>query len=147
MVVGMNEAFAYALIHQATSDVPVSTSDVYLRRFVTKTDSEIMVTPYANILSWAGPAERAALKELSDALALRGEDRLDVAYDLQFGSRRVRREDEITSARRLRFIRLAKSVVLANALRKSGDAALIERFDRLRAAEARNPLVEAKARP
>jgi hypothetical protein len=144
--VGMNEAFAYALIHQATSDVPVSTSDVFLRRFVTTPDREIMVTPYASILSWASPAERAALEALSDELGLRGEDRLDVAYDLQFGPGRRRvSADDITSAHRLRFIRLAKTVVLAHTLRQGSDQALIDRFDRLRAAEAQNPLLQAKA--
>jgi len=145
--VGMNEAFAYALIHQATSDVPVATSDVFLRRFVTRPDHETMATPYAKVLSWASPAERAALEALSGALLLRGEDRMRVAYDLEFGPGRMMPDvDDITSAHRLRFIRLAKSVVLANALRQSGNQALIERFERLRAAEARNPLAEAKAR-
>jgi hypothetical protein len=145
--VGMNEAFAYALIHQITSDVPVATSDVFLRRFAAMPEREIMATPYASVLSWAAPAQRAALVALSDALGLRGEDRVRVAYDLQFGPRRVAvDEDDIPSARRLRFIRLAKSVVLANALRQGGDQALIDRFERLRAAEARNPLAEAKAR-
>lgn len=144
--VGMNEAFAYALIHQATSDVPVATSDVFLRRFVDKPDHETMDTPYATILSWATPAERAALDHLSGALALRGEDRLRVVYDLELGPFRRRVDwDDITSAHRLRFVRLAKSVVLARALRQSGDRALIERFERLRAAEARNPLAEARA--
>lgn len=145
-LVGMNEAFAYALIHQATSDVPVSTSDVFLRRFVVRPDREVMAVPYASVLSWASPAERAALEALSDALGLHQEDRVRVAYDLQFGPGRVAAAaDDITSAHRLRFIRLAKTVVLANALRLGGDQTLIERFDRLRAAEARNPLLEAKA--
>lgn len=143
--VGMHEAYAYALIHQATIDVPVSTSDVFLRRFVTKPDSETMATPWAKILASASPAERAALQGLSDALSLRGEDRLRVAYDLQFGPKRRIGEDDVTSAQRLRFIRAAKSVVLADALRQSGDRARIERFERLRASEARNPLTLAKA--
>ncbi|WP_434046490.1 MULTISPECIES: hypothetical protein [Sorangium] len=144
--VGMNEAYAYALLHQATSDVPVATSDVFLRRFVNKPDHETMATPFARILSWATPAERAALEGLSDALGLRGEHRLRVAYDLEFGPGAGRRDvEDVTSAHRLRFIRLAKSVVLARTLRQSGDRARIERFERLRAAEARNPLAEARA--
>ncbi|WP_437946191.1 hypothetical protein WME98_35965 [Sorangium sp. So ce296] len=144
--VGMNEAFAYALLHQATGDVPVATSDVFLRRFVNKPDHETMATPYARVLSWSSPAERAALEGLSDALGLRGEHRLRAAYDREFGPGAGRSDvEDVTSAHRLRFIRLAKSVVLARALRQSGDRALIERFERLRAAEARNPLAEAKA--
>ncbi|WP_437736145.1 hypothetical protein [Sorangium sp. So ce1335] len=144
--VGMNEAYAYALLHQTTSDVPVATSDVFLRRFVNKPDHETMATPYSRILAWASPAERAALEGLSDALRLRGEHRLRAAYDLEFGPGAGRRDvEDVISAHRLRFIRLAKSVVLARTLRQSGDRARIERFERLRAAEARNPFVEARA--
>ncbi|AUX21298.1 uncharacterized protein SOCEGT47_017790 [Sorangium cellulosum] len=144
--VGMDEAYAYALLHQATSDVPVATSDVFLRRFVRKPDHETMATPYSRVLSWASPAERAALEGLSDTLGLRGEHRLRVAYDLEFGAGAGKRDvEDVISAHRLRFIRVAKSVVLARALRQSGDRARIERFERLRAAEARNPLVEARA--
>ncbi|WP_437512133.1 hypothetical protein [Sorangium sp. So ce1099] len=144
--VGMNEAFAYALLHQATSDVPVATSDVFLRRFVNKPDHETMATPYSRVLSWATPAERAALEGLSDSLGLHGEHRLRAAYDREFGPGAGRRDvEDVTSAHRLRFIRLAKSVVLARTLRQSGDRVRIERFERLRAAEARNPLLEAKA--
>ncbi|WP_437877732.1 hypothetical protein [Sorangium sp. So ce513] len=145
-LVGMNEAYAYALLHQTTSDVPVATSDVFLRRFVTKPDHETMATPYSRILSWASPAERAALEGLSDALGLRGEHRVRATYDLEFGPGAGRRDiEDVASAHRLRFIRLAKSVVLARTLRQSGDRARIERFERLRAAEARNPLAEARA--
>ncbi|AUX40978.1 hypothetical protein SOCE26_023800 [Sorangium cellulosum] len=145
--VGMNEAYAYALVHQATSDVPVATSDVFLRRFVNKPDRETMATPYASILSWATPAERAALEGLSEALGLRGEHRLRATYDLELGPGAGPQDvEDVASAHRLRFIRLAKSVVLARALRQSGDRARIERFERLRAAEARNPLLEAKAK-
>jgi len=136
----MDEAFAYALIHQETSDVPVSTSDVFLRRFVRQPDSETMKTPYATVRTWASPAQRAALDALPRTLRLRGEDRLAVAYDVQFGRTRNEDEDETLNARRLRFIRLAKSVVLGHVLGESGDTALIARFEKLRAAEARNPI-------
>ena len=138
--VGMDEAFAYALIHQETSDVPVSTSDVFLRRFVRQPDSETMKTPFTSVRAWASPAQRAALDGLSRTLRLRGEDRLAVAYDAQFGRTRHEDEDETLNARRLRFIRLAKSVVLGHVLAESGDAPLIARFEKLRASEARNPI-------
>ncbi|AKT39218.1 hypothetical protein [Chondromyces crocatus] len=146
--VGMHEAFAYALIHQATSDVPVATSDVFLRRFVPQHDRETMATPYSKVLAWARPSERAALKALSDALQLQGEDRLRTAYVTQFGPGSGRINwDDIEGAHRLRFIRLAKTVVLAHTLRENGDPAILERFDRLRAAESRNPLLEVKPNP
>jgi hypothetical protein len=138
--VGMDEAFAWALVEQETEDVPVATSDAFLRRYVGKPDPETMATPYAQILSWATPAQRAALEGLSRRLHLRGEDRLRVAYDAQFGPRRNRDEDETLRAHRLRFIRAAKSVVLARALIDKGDAPLLRRFQRLRALESINPL-------
>ncbi|XXT23929.1 hypothetical protein WME94_20545 [Sorangium sp. So ce429] len=106
-----------------------------------------MASPYASILSWATPAERAALAGLSDALGLRGEHRLRATYDLELGPGAGPQDvEDVASAHRLRFIRLAKSVVLARALRQSGDRAWIEPFERLRAAEARNPLLKAKAK-
>ncbi|EYF08531.1 hypothetical protein [Chondromyces apiculatus] len=146
--VGMHEAYAYAVIHQATSDVPIATSDVFLRRFVPTPDRETMTTPYSKVLAWARPAERAALEALAKELGLRGEDRMRTAYALQFGPGSERVDwDDVEAAHRLRFIRLAKTVVLAHTLRETGDPALVARFDRLRAAESRNPLVEARPAP
>ena len=52
----------------------------------------------------------------------------------------TRYADQIKGARWLRLLRLGKSIVLAQRLRASGDQPLIARFDRLRAAESRNPL-------
>jgi hypothetical protein len=63
-----------------------------------------------------------------------------VAYEAQFGRTRNENEDETLHAFRLRFIRAAKSVVLAHELEQTGEAALVARFAKLRAAEAQNPL-------
>ncbi len=139
--VGMDEAFAWATIRQDSGDVPVSTSDAFLRRFVNKPDVETMATPYATIRAWARPAQRAALEGLSARLTLRGEDRLRRTYDAYFGPGG---RDEPDAALRLRFIRLAKSVVLAHVLAESGAPEIQRRFERLRAAEAQNPLLEPK---
>jgi hypothetical protein len=141
--VGMNEAYAYALVHQESTDVPVATSDAFVRRFVHQADAETMATPYATVLRWSSPAQRAALEGLSAALRLRGEDRLRTTFDDHFGFRNSVPVDEATSAYRLRFIRLAKTVVLAHELREHGDRRTVARFDRLLASEARNPLAEA----
>jgi hypothetical protein len=135
-VVGMNEAYAYAIIHQQSEDVPVSTSDAFLRRFVTKPDPETMATAYSSILEWASPAQKAALQALSTQLGLRGEDRLRRAYGAYFGG--ASREGPV-AAHQLRFVRLAKSVVLAHQLEESGDPALKQRYARLRAAEGQTP--------
>lgn len=146
--VGMDEAYAFAVLNQQSEDVPVSTSDVFLRRFVEKPDVETMLTPWSDVTSWARPAERAALEGLSRELGIRGEARLAKAYDLHFGARhRFRRafESGTVHAKRLRLIRLAKSVVLAHELERSGDAATRARFRRLRRAEADNPLLPRPA--
>ncbi|HZO88787.1 MAG TPA: hypothetical protein VFB38_10665 [Chthonomonadaceae bacterium] len=210
--VGMDEAFCYALANDDSIDVPVCTSDVFLRRFVTDKDEDVFAVPYSRVRSWATPAQRAALEALSTFLNLSGEDRLRVAYQKEFNSDEagqmsaLRRQyarlealreegkrillgrwpdlghpgtpeyeracrsavamltrqvaegkwssllaaDEAldkgmdalyaaqrVEARRLRFIRLGKSVVLAHRLRQSADTALRDRFERLLAAEGR----------
>jgi hypothetical protein len=74
--VGMDEAFAYALITEPSADVPVATSDVFLRRFVPMSDDDFVQVPFSRILALASPAQRAVLESLSSALGLSGEDRL-----------------------------------------------------------------------
>ena len=200
--VGMDEAFAYSLAHDVSIDVPVCTSDVFLRRFVPGQDEEIFRTPYSQVRAWATPAQGEALDELSAASAaapraararratrwaatrrfnqareearqpllerwpelaerrgpaarsartqalaeierrlrdgrlqelLAAEDALDQADEQQY-------QTELAEARVLRFVRLAKSIVLAHRLREGGDVATRDRFERLVAAEARSPL-------
>lgn len=78
--VGMDEAFAYSLAHDVSIDVPVATSDVFLRRGTTPSNEEIFRTSYSQVLRWATPAQQAALDELSSALKLTGENRLAEGY-------------------------------------------------------------------
>jgi hypothetical protein len=89
--VGMNEAFAYSLIHDVSIDVPVCTSDVFLRRVVTSDDPEIFRAEYTPVRSWATPAQGAALDELSRSLNLTGESRLGEVYARMQGSTRRNR--------------------------------------------------------
>jgi hypothetical protein len=215
-VIGMDEAYIYALVNEDSVDVPVITSDFFLRRFVTIKDDEVAATPYSKVREMASPAQRGALDALSTALNARGEDRLETAL-ADYRARRVesarghdnrgtaereaqnylieqrqriftqfpqlekamtyedylkirkdivarleqqpalveeivkndlrmqaqmseKTKDELTGARWLRFFRLAKSIVLENKLRKGGDTALIQQYDRLRAMESKNPL-------
>lgn len=211
--VGMNEAFAYALVTEPSADVPVATTDVFLRRFVPVSDDEIAQTPYSAVRRLAGPAQQAALDGLSRSLGETGEDRLQTALaDVRaragsntphHGGNVVQREaretyeavqrdlvarfpglkqkgddresaerqavaylqtqpdtvrrvrdaarvwqarsdeqlaDELRGVRYLRLLRVAKSVVLENKLRKGSDRALVASFDRLRALESGNPL-------
>lgn len=141
--VGMNEAFAYALVHDISIDTPVCTSDVFLRRYVPVTaDRALFQTPYADVLAWAQPAPRAALEALSQQLDLDTSNRLPVAYG-EF-ARRTQRQgtdaQEEETARYVRFVRLAKSIILAHRLAQSGDAAVQARYVALLSAEAANPL-------
>src|SRR5439155_2824070 len=74
--VGMNEAFDYSLAKDVSIDVPVCTSDVFLRRVVPGEDEEIFRTSYSQARSWATAAQGAALDELSTTLKLTGDGRL-----------------------------------------------------------------------
>ncbi|HZP84308.1 MAG TPA: hypothetical protein VFB21_21880 [Chthonomonadaceae bacterium] len=219
--VGMDEAYCYALANDESIDIPVCTSDVFLRRFVTRKDAALFQARYSEARSWATPAQRMALDALSTRLKLSGEDRLSVAYNREFrdegedgagqksavrrAARRfetarqegwqqitarwpdLRREGtpeyerakkeaiallnrqagegkwddlldaetalgrameaqytaELAESRLLRFIRLAKSVILAHTLRETGEPAIKARFERLIEAEGRTPLPPA----
>ena len=222
--VGMDEAFCYTLIHDDSIDVPVCTSDVFLRRFVTAEDQELFQTSFNTMRPWASAAQRAALDALSDKLKLGGNNRLSTAYTmlrsvgntgrrprtgvaearrrfqviqndgkselvrafpgLKVSSPALRREprlaaiaqltreanqgkwkdlieadealekaehsveaQEIADSQIIRFVRLAKSVILAHRLREGNDAGLKTRFARLIEAEGRTPLPPADSLP
>jgi len=215
--IGMDEAYCYTLIHDDSIDVPVCTSDVFLRRFVAGEDREIFQTPYNTMLPWATPAQRTALEALSERLKLSGNDRLSTAFEMRGkidpSGRRPRTEarnaqqrfqsiqndgraqvlrlfpdlklsdpvankaartaavaqlnreakegkwkdlfdadeafdramhkiedQDIADSHLLRFIRLAKSVILAHRLREGNDAGLKTRFARLTEDEGRTVL-------
>lgn len=82
--VGMNEAFAYTLLNDESIDVPVCTSDVYLRHVVLTPDREVFQIPWDTVVSWADPAQKEALEGLSSRLKMTGDDRLQVAYNRVF---------------------------------------------------------------
>jgi hypothetical protein len=221
--VGMDEAYCYTLVHDESIDVPVCTSDVFLRRMVESKDLEVFQTPYSSVQAWAGPAQRAALDALSERLHLGGENRLSVGYKQAFSAfgsdgkadwrdayqqshrrfetlRKERKRElirrfpelalsdssaapkvreeaiaqltreveagkwkdlleavnamdkaqrdgearEIAQSKVLRFIRLAKSVVLAHRLEQSGQEEVIARYKRLVKAEGGTPLPPAE---
>ncbi len=148
--VGMDEAFAYTLLHDASIDTPVCTSDVFLRRYVTTSDADIFATPYQQVLGWATPAQHAALEGLSSQLGLSGQGRLAKALDTmtqrlireaKSGGQDDQNDAEATlTARWIRMVRLSKSVVLAHTLQQNGTPVMKQRFAALRAAEAGNPI-------
>lgn len=136
--VGLDEAFAWTLVHDDSIDTPVCTSDMFLRRFVTMADSEISALSYKTVSSWATPAQRAALDGLSGALRISGDDRLRTVFN------RLREQRPNSMApndvRVIRLVNLVRSVALAHSLDVSGDEATKRRFAELLLAEARNPL-------
>lgn len=136
--VGMDEAFAYCLVNDHSIDTPVCTSDVFLRRFVTTPDETIVATPYSQIRKWARPAQLVALDGLSEALKLEGEDRLATAYKA-FRSSPVDAE-KMSAVNTIRFVRLAKSIVLQHQLAETGAPDVKRRFADLLKLEAANPL-------
>lgn len=79
--VGMDEAYCYTLANDKSIDVPVCTSDVFLRRYLTVRDSEIFRAKWSDVVTWATPAQRFALESLSRTLHAAGEDRLNLAYE------------------------------------------------------------------
>lgn len=78
--VGMDEAYCYTLAHDKSIDVPVCTSDVFLRRFVPMPDAQLFQTPYNDVTAWATPAQNAALEALTQTLHLAGAQRVAAAY-------------------------------------------------------------------
>ena len=136
--VGMDEAYAYALIHDDSIDTPMCTSDVFLRHFVTTPHEEVFGTAFSSVERWATPAQRAVLRALSEATNLTGEVRLAVAYE-KFKTIPTNTE-RIDDVRLMRLIRVANSVVLAHTLMETGDAEARTRYTQLIHEEAGNPL-------
>ena len=126
--VGMNEAYCYTLVNDDSIDVPVCTSDVFLRRFVPMRDVDVFHVPWADIVSWADPAQKEALSGLSSRLRLSGEDRLKGAYDKIFRGGNAGGRDPQWLAR----YRQAKSKF--DTLLKEGRRELLSRYPDLRAA-------------
>jgi hypothetical protein len=216
-VIGMTEAYYYAVINEPSVDVPVATSDLFLRVVGNVRDDEVAKIPYAKIRDMATPAQLDALESLSKFLNATEDDRLLTALadirarideaagsshfanspgvrkamsDIQekqkkviaevpalrevksvedFAARRPeviaylekeprlveevlkagdtlkqrqkeRSDEELRAARWLRLFRVAKTIVLEDRLRKSGDTTKIAQLDRLREMENKNPL-------
>jgi hypothetical protein len=79
--IGLSEAHAYTMIHSETVDIPVKTSDRFLRQYSRLSGSGLTTAsiPYDQLRALAGPSDRAVLDGLSDALKLSGPNRLATA--------------------------------------------------------------------
>jgi hypothetical protein len=80
--VEMNEAFLFAVMNDPSIDVPVNTSDVFLRRFVPTSNDWDIFRParFSDVEAWADKGQLLALRRLSTELGLSGEHRLAIAY-------------------------------------------------------------------
>ncbi len=145
--VGMNEAFAYALSHDESIDTPVCTSDVFLRRYVKYDEVELFGHSYSMVRGWATPAQAAALDAISTRLRLTGEDSVARAWG-RFRNIDIGAEDS-RDVFTLRYIRLAKSIVLAHMLMTDPSAVTADaqtlraRYAALIRLESANPLKQA----
>lgn len=222
--IGGDEAFCYALIHDDSIDVPVCTSDVFLRRYVPGEDRDLFQISYPTARAWASAPQKAALDALSERLRLGGSNRLASAFaqfrsigdrpvranaarrnalahfqalqndgrsrllrqfpDLKLSNASLRRDarqsaiaqltresaqgqwkdlleaddavdqaeqsaerQEVAESLTIRYVRLAKSVILAHRLRESSEAGLKARYARLIEAESRPVLPVGDAAP
>jgi len=141
-VVEMDEAYAYALIHDTSIDTPTTTSDAYVRKFLPDVDDDaLFLTPYSTVISYATPAQRAAFEALSKQLGLDGEARLKKAYDVFSRRASVPEEDETEdgeerTARWIRLVRLTKTVILEHRIEATdADGDLRKGLDALLKAE------------
>lgn len=127
--VGMNEAFVYTLINDESIDVPICTSDVFLRRFVPIKDADVFQLPWQTIVSWADPAQREALETLTARLKMTGDDRLKTAYDKVFRGNSGGRDPQW--ARRFQQARNRYDSLL-----REGRRDLLQRYPGLRSASS-----------
>jgi hypothetical protein len=72
------EAHAYTVLTARTIDIPVRTTDIYLRQVSKTTGKEGLLTassPVADLLAQANPSERAVVEGISQEFGLTGTDR------------------------------------------------------------------------
>lgn len=77
------EALSWANLRDKSIDVPICTSDTFLRTVFPQNDATWLRTPYSQILSSAKPWQKATLNGLSQMLNLKGETRLSQAQTAQ----------------------------------------------------------------
>jgi len=134
----MDEAFAWSLINDDSIDTPVCTTDTFVRRFAPMADVDIAATPYPTLLSWATPAQSAALEGLSKILKLEGDTRLGEALD-RFTRLRPNSQ-ALIDVKLVRFINLMRTVAQSHAINVGDNDKAKKRLAEIQAAEHRNPI-------
>ncbi len=89
-----SEAFAWAGLNDLSIDVPVTTSDAYLRTLFNYENDSWKSTPYAQLVANAQPWQTALLDGLSARLNLKGEARLATALAQHRAAQRSAARDE-----------------------------------------------------
>lgn len=84
--ISMSEAHAYTVLTADTIDLPVKSSEEFLRahsQFQDRQNGELLsdTTEYTEVLGFADAVDQAVLNGLSEQLKLSGEDRLNDAYN------------------------------------------------------------------
>jgi hypothetical protein len=77
-IISFEEAHAHAILASRNIDIPVKTSDAFLRKHSKmdgKEDHLSLQTPYPQLLKLASPSEHAVMDGLSAQLDLKGDDR------------------------------------------------------------------------
>ncbi len=91
--VSLDEALAYAQIHDDSIDVPLATSDAFLRRiFPAEADARWLRTSFDRLLQDASPSQRAVLLALDDKLVLEGDTPL-LAAQSRYDALQVKTKD------------------------------------------------------
>lgn len=92
--VGLDEAYAYAQINDDSIDVPLSTSEAFLRFALGRErDASWQKTSFSRLQKDASPSQLAVLNELSAKLGLSGEDRL-IAAQKRFDTLQEKSEED-----------------------------------------------------
>jgi hypothetical protein len=129
--VSFAEAHAFAKVDEETTDLPVSTSEVWLQRKARKADDdELARRPILELLPGARPEQRRVIESLAQRLDL------DVAQSFLQNEKRLRRA--ITDERAAYAMRLwmeLLNVGMEARLREEGDSRKLEVLDRLLACE------------
>jgi hypothetical protein len=124
--VSLAEAHAYALIHSATVDISMKTSDAFLRRYSklkpAGSGAISTETNFDRLCSVAAPADKAVLAELSAALGVTGSDRIRAATN---------KSEDVSRERRAIDQRKRKLEQSRNQLRRSLVSAVTDRWPEL----------------
>lgn len=98
--VSLLEAFAWTNLHDQSIDVPLCTSDAYLRSiWPAEVAPDWVKTPYSSLIQDAAPWQRATLEGLSGALRLRGENRIQSALSQRASAARAMDDSSSSGAR------------------------------------------------